>query len=330
MYENVRKGVKNMNRQQILESINLKKRFVKDCNLPITVFHEPYFSERLATLDKVFGCLAKWDIFCEGLENFSNEQDYLEMYNSVKDTVIEYIKAKPEFEKFTNDNSYIKLQNRYPKRDVYITDNIGGYFISIDMKSANFSALRRYDEAIVDGKKTWEEFLAQFTNIEHIINSKYIRQVILGACNPKKQIQFELYLMHNFLDFIEHMVPGIKVYSLGVDEIILYHPRTYRETDAEDMTNRIRECLDRHVVGRMVKFEEFYLDELYQGGYQKVDMNNLDKIIFKCVDAETFHQHVKRYFDEEITDNDLVFYHNGVLARFLEPIPQYFCPIANS
>ena len=320
-----------MNRQQILESITLKKRFVKDCGLPITVFHEPYFSERLAIIDRLFGCLEKWEIFCEGLEKFHDEQEYLEHYNAVKDAAIDHLKEKSEFEKFTNDSSYSKFQNKYPKRDVYITDNINGSFISIDMRSANFSALRRYDSALVDNKKTWEEFIAQFTSVTHIVNSKYIRQVILGACNPKKQIQFELWLMHNLLDFIEHMVPDIKVYSLGVDEIILYHPETYKnKSEAAEMVEQIKNCLNRHVVGSMVKFEEFYLEELYQGGYQKVDMNNLDKVVFKCVVAETFHQHVKRYYDEEITDNDLVFYHNGVLARFLEPIPQYFCPIANS
>lgn len=320
-----------MKKEEIMMSITLKKRFVKDCNLPITVFHEPYFSERLFILDRMFKCLDKWEIFCKELESFAGEQEYLEDYNAVKDAAIEHLKSNPAFEKFSNDTAIKVVNNNYPKRDVYITENIGKNFISIDMKSANFSALRRYDNAIVDDKNTWEDFISQFTGLKHIINSKYIRQVILGACNPKRQIQFELYLMHSLLDFICHMVPGVQVYSLGVDEIILYHPSEYcKPEDINENVARIKSCLDRHVVGNMVKFEEFYLDELYQGGYQKVDLNDLDKVVFKCVDAETFHQHVKRYYDEEITENDLVFYHNGELARFLEPIPQYFCPIANS
>ena len=61
-----------------------------------------------------------------------------------------------------------------------------------------------------------------------------------------------------------------------------------------------------------------------------VSMHDETDITFKCVDAECFHQHVKHYYGMPITDNDLVFYHNNVLAKFLEPIPNYLNPIANS
>ena len=76
--------------------------------------------------------------------------------------------------------------------------------------------------------------------------------------------------------------------------------------------------------------EEFFLEPLANYGYLKVNMHNHDDVTFKCVDAECFHQHAKLYKDETITENDLVFYHNGILARFLEPIPNYMNPIASS
>ena len=40
-----------MKREDVLKSIGLKKRFCKDCNLPINLFDEPYFMQRLKTLD---------------------------------------------------------------------------------------------------------------------------------------------------------------------------------------------------------------------------------------------------------------------------------------
>ena len=62
------------------------------------------------------------------------------------------------------------------------------------MNKANFSALHNYNSNIFNNKNTWEEYVSNFTNNEHIINSKYIRQVVLGNCNPKRCITYEKYL----------------------------------------------------------------------------------------------------------------------------------------
>ena len=321
-----------MTKDKILQSINLKKRFVKDNNLPITVFHDPYFSERLQTIDRLFGCVKDFELFCVELQAFENEEQYFEEYNRTKDTVINFIKAKPQFEQFINDK--FNSPPSFPKNNLYSVENVGKSFISIDMRKANFTAMNLYSSGIFDGETTWESFMSKFTNIQHIIHSKYIRQVILGACNPKKQIQFELYLMGRLLTWIINQVPEVDVFSLTNDEIILYHPnqsdRIANNEQEQKIVDNIRDALNRHVIGHKCRMEEFYLDELYDGRFQKVDMNDLSKVVFKCVDAELFHQYTKRYFAEEITENDLVFYHNGILAKFLEPIPDFLNPIANS
>mgnify|MGYP003314584349 CR=1 FL=1 len=66
-------------------SIKLKERFCKDCNIPISIFQEPYFSDRLKLYDKFYKTLEKWDVFVTELENYKTEQDYFEDYNRVKD-----------------------------------------------------------------------------------------------------------------------------------------------------------------------------------------------------------------------------------------------------
>ena len=45
-----------------------------------------------------------------------------------------------------------------------------------------------------------------------------------------------------------------------------------------------------------------------------------DKVEFKCLNAEIFHQIIKHYYNEVITPNDLVFYHNGELATYLKEV----------
>lgn len=53
-----------MIKEEVLNSIQLKKRFCKDCGLPIVVFDNPYFMERLQTLDPLFSCVEKFNRFC--------------------------------------------------------------------------------------------------------------------------------------------------------------------------------------------------------------------------------------------------------------------------
>ena len=43
-------------------SIRAKERFCKDCNIPIRIFQEPYFTDRLTLYNKFYGtlCFVKW------------------------------------------------------------------------------------------------------------------------------------------------------------------------------------------------------------------------------------------------------------------------------
>ena len=51
---------------------------VKDCNIPIRIFDEPYFMGRIRLYDKFYGTVEKWNIFVEELQKYSNEQQYFE------------------------------------------------------------------------------------------------------------------------------------------------------------------------------------------------------------------------------------------------------------
>ena len=69
-----------------------KERFCKDCNIPIKIYQEPYFKDRLELYDRFYGTLDKWRIFTRELQKYKSEQDYFEEYNRVKDTAINSIK----------------------------------------------------------------------------------------------------------------------------------------------------------------------------------------------------------------------------------------------
>ena len=185
-------------------STRAKERFCKDRNIPIRIFQEPYFTDRLTLYDKFYGTLKKWDIFLSELSKYNCEQDYFEEYNRVKDAAILDIKNTEAYHRFNEEdmNKYAVTHKNLPNKDIFKSSNDGKCFISIDMRKANFSSLHHYNSDIFGGAESWEEFIGRYTGNQHIINSKYIRQVILGNCNPKRHITYEKYLMDGALTYL--------------------------------------------------------------------------------------------------------------------------------
>lgn len=310
-----------MTREEVLQFTGLKKRFCKDCNLPINLFDEPYFTQRLKTLDVQFDCVKKFDTFCTDLEKYDTEQEYFEYYNTVKDSVINMIKDNTEYMKFLNDDfadvRVVTKNITLGNKNLYIEGNQDKTFISIDMKKANFSALRHYSPAIFKNVETWEQYIGFFTPSEHIRNSKYIRQVILGACNPKRQITYERYLMTMLYLHIKNELDGkVSFYSLGNDEIIISVAGT--SVSAKEIKAAIATCPQK--IGELVRFEMFDLQKVGDYGWMKVIYDEPERVEFKTINADIYHQIVKHYWNMPITEDDLVFRYNGVLARFLEGV----------
>lgn len=301
-------------------STRAKERFCKDCNIPIRLFQEPYFTDRLTLFDKFYGTIEKWDLFLEELKKYNCEQDYFEEYNRVKDSAILSIKESEAYQRFNADdmNKYRVTHENLPNKDIFKLTNDGKSFISIDMRKANFSSLHHYSADMFNAN-TWEEFISKFTDNKHIINSKYIRQVILGNCNPKRHITYEKYLMDILLtDLLEKYIPIERVVFFSNDEIVI---------DVSDM-NKSRQVLlafniEQYLkdVSPKFKVELFALYKIHgtDGYYKEIVNNDGEKDIeFKCLDNYMMPFVIRHFLGEEITDSDRVFYHEGLLSQFIE------------
>lgn len=296
-------------------SNKLKERFCKECNIPLRLFQEPYFTDRLKLYDKYYNTLNKWDLFVEELQKYNCEQDYFEEYNRVKDAAINDIKKSDGFQRFNKEdmNKYSVKYTDLPSKDIFKMSNNGKLFVSIDMRKANFSALKNYDSGIFDRANTWEEFIGKYTDNKHIINSKYIRQVILGNCNPRRQVTYEKYLMGGILDYIhEFFIHISNCVFFSNDEIVFDITDTYNE----NTINFLKLCLQEKSVVP-VKCEVFTLHKIngIQGYYKELEDGKTE---FKCLDNYTLPFVLRKFQDQEITENDKVFYHEGLLSKFIE------------
>ncbi len=305
-------------------SEKLKERFCKDCNIPLRLYKEPYFTERLQLYDSYYNTLDKWNIFVRELEKYKCEQDYLEEYNRVKNAAINDIKISDGYKRF-NEEDMGKYSVKYkdlPSKDIYKSSNVGKLFISIDMRKANFSALKFYDKSIFSNADTWEEFVGRYTENKHIVNSKYIRQVILGNCNPKRQVTYEKYLMglvlEVLIDELGYSASDIEFFSN--DEIVI-DVRKY-----EDCIRK-RELIEWQIKGYFnipFRIELFYLRKITgtNGYYKEIVKNIIEREYeFKCLNNYTLPFVLRKFNEEEITENDKVFYHEGLLSKFIE-IPE--------
>ena len=299
----------------------LKQRFTKDYKLPIKLYTEPYFTERIEALDFLYGSKKSYNTFVEELKDFTDEDSYFFYYKEIKETIMNHIKSKPEFEKFnTVDIKEWEVPKKFlelPSKDIYHQSNIGRTFISIDMKKANFSSMSCFDSKIFDNCETWEDFISTFTKSQHIINSKYIREVILGNCNPKRQVAYEKYLMSAlFLELEELHLP---VVFFSNDEII------YDVTDIENKEatyNMIVTLLESAKIPLRIEIfflqgimcEDKYIGYIKQIGIgssmsRTMDIKKLNPMYIMPV--------IKTINGQPIEYSDLVFDYEGVLCKMV-------------
>lgn len=219
-----------------------------------------------------------------------------------------------------NSKSDILLGTDFEQKDIFKPTNTGRVFISIDMRKANFSSLHEYDRNIFRGTDTWEDFISQFTDNEHIINSKYIRQVILGNCNPKRHITYEKYLMDQTLSLLYDIIGEERIVFFSNDEIV------YDMTTANNlhMLNLVRNCVEERLSTKSnipFRVELFSLHKINgtDGYCKKIYKENGEyNIEFKCLDNYMMPFVLRYFLGEEITESDKVFYHEGLLAKFID------------
>lgn len=305
--------------------IKLRQRFCKDCDIPVNIFDEPYFSDRLKLFDFLYDSVSKWDLFKSELTKYGSREDYFNDYSRIKDEAIKAVRSTEGFQLFSayGVNDFSIKNKGLPSGRIYNPENNGRMFLSIDMKKANFSALHEYRSDIFGGAHTWEEFISKFTDNKHIINSKYIRQVIMGNLNPKRQTAYEKVLMDKLLtDILHAKVIGKKyVAAFLADEIIF---------DVTDLENRTEVIASIYKMASQVPYmntEAFSLHRIYGygvDGYIKNVFSMSDashSIKVKCVDIDMMAFVARYLLKESVTDFDKMFYYNGLLAKF-EQVPE--------
>lgn len=332
-------------------NIELKKRFVSEYHYPITVFEDPYWSYSLNLYNERLGCKTRWENLLRGIEKdySGNADQFLKDFYDIRESMITGIRKTSDFEKYNqSEMSEFEVPEMYRsvrKDNIYNDGYLGKSFISIDLKKANFQSFNKYfpgvfgnlgdvtgDTDINDIYTKWLEKFKKGTYVDQYVHdSKYIREVVFGNLNPKRQIKVERKMICDVLDHLLGNISYKCISQIGSDEAIIEVDKLSEETEYQ----KIKEVLEysfRKSLGIDIRYEEFTLEThkfLSPGGktisiyrrvpeYDKSEKGDIGqyKGVSKVYYSQIFQwiYNIKPDIDE---DKDLVFYSEKDLAKFL-------------
>lgn len=315
-------------------SNSLKKRFVKDNKLPITLYNEPYFSRLLEFYEGLFPIKERWNQFLALVEKYGGQDGYFLESARISDEIQAYIKSKPEyidfntcipksdtFKKWFDYKPAIELQTE----TIYQRKNAENYFIALDLTHANFNCLRLAHPNIVGGAKTWKEFVNNWTDEKYFHKSKHIRQVIFGHLNPKRQMRFQQKIVNDLLDqLLQIGIPESMFVSRTHDELVLKLDSGVSDesligkamTLEMDITNKVRRNFPT-----FFSIEAFRLKQIGDKPYFVKEFVLEERPVeLKGVPAHFFAECYRHYLGQDPQEDDRVTYHEKRLAKFLEPL----------
>jgi hypothetical protein len=294
---------------------HIKKRFCKDFRLPINIFDEPYFQYFVDLYDPLLSIKEKQGWLESVLNKCEVQDDFFQQAKSVSDGIKELIKNSKAYNDFnTRDMKDFPLKKNVSQQNIYIDPNVGKEMISIDLEKANFNAFRLFGLQEEIGCNSYKELVQKFSDEQYFIESKMIRQVIFGDLNPSRQQTIQKYIIQNLCDKL--LENGCEISSASSDEIIIKNKNNIVEV--KDM---LKDVDDRFKFFRVEKFHFDRVGEDFDYFVKKTTTDKgEEKIEFKNTPAFIFAQVYKQHYGISLNEYDMLFYHEGYLAEFKEPV----------
>jgi hypothetical protein len=308
-----------------MENNKLRQRFVKDYNLPINVFDEKLFNYYIELYD--FFPREKWENLKSLIDEKynGNVELWLDYCAKVRDEAINHVMGTQKYVNFnTCDLSLYKLTKNIGEHSYYTEATNGCRFISIDLKKANFQALKYV--GVVE-EKTYDELIEKVGGDDYIKGSKYLRQVIFGKMNPGRTVTIEKYIMEKIMKYADEVLPiGFELYSQNSDELV-YKLNTNNFVGDIKIICPVLEKVVLNELNIEVRVEYVEVIKLpivncndnNIDAFVRTNLNNGETVLKKA--STTFYPQIyKLWKGLPIEDKDLIFYDNDQLAKFIEPL----------
>lgn len=313
-------------------SSKMLNRYIKDYKLPIKVVSSPYFKYYCNLYNKNHNIKESFNDLLVALDDFDTEEDFLDYCNDVKKNMVNFIKDNKGYRLFTelDVKELGEPITLFSRNSLYTSKNVGKKFISIDLKKANFQAIKKIAPDVfgLSGDFTYEEFISKFTNYNYLIKNRQFRQAVFGELSPKHQAEIQKVFMNKVKILLESngLLDSLKLAQATNDELVY---EIESDSYIEDLKFVREVCELELAIEKLVK-KELNIDIRIQS-YELCSIMNSDKVfvkeiigeeIFRIVNASAldYAQYFKAYKNMTIDEYDLLFYHEGRLCKFMEPI----------
>jgi len=305
----------------------LFKRFIDDYKLPLQNIEDTeYIVYALSVINKYDEW---WEFINRVKDKFGEDiEKYFNYYAEVKESFLNTVKNSSEFINFNQmDISIFKIDR--PKnllKSLYTKDNDNKYFLSIDLKKANFQALKYCK--LFKGYDTWEDLIGKFTDFPELINSKYLRSVLFGQLNPSRHITVETYLVYNLIEPVKKFFPD----SININLIILNSDELIFEVKDAKMCCEILSMLkylEDHIKEKFdldIKADVFQLKRhvlLFEDTKREIEFFEKWRFMssdstLRCIPATYYLIAYKLFYDKALNVYDYLIIHDGILATISE------------
>lgn len=299
----------------------IKSRFVSDYKLPIQLIQEPYFSYFIELYNEQYKTKEKLDLLLDAINYFGEQEEFLEYYYQIRDKIIFQIQHSPAYYDFTMAplGNYDVPDRGFSQNHVFIPPNIGRTLLSIDLTNANYQALKWVNPEIVLNTSTYAKMVQKFTGIEYFSNSKYLRQVIFGALNPKRQVKIERAMTEQILILMLSKGFDNKILSVSADEVVIdVSTLTLDNSSAVVYAEQLKKEIEKKL-GFITDVEIYKLNAMQETYYVK-EFISQEGYELKCIPIEFHAQIFKHYNKMPLTEYDLCFYYQKQVASFMEAL----------
>jgi len=270
------------------------KSFVKlfDLNVPV-IEHLDYYINQMSKTQKYKDIRHFLSLYQESEVEIS---DAYEFRKNKSQEIIDFIKGTNAYNELCYDKNLID----YPtaKSIEYVE---GVKYLSIDLRSANWVALKHYDPPHINELgNDYIDFLSKFNLPKVFLHSKYLRQFIFGNVNPKRLIKVQRNLIQ---EMVRKYQDDLQVEGVRNDEVI-FSFKDFKEI--ESIYGEIDHQKYKTKIFTIERVEDFRIDTSY---------NVFGEILHKemmGVDGTLFYIKLKEYITgEELDIRDLYFKSNG-------------------
>ena len=298
-------------------------RFCKDFKLPITIFTEPIFSYQKELYSDYYDLPKKFTLLENEISKCGSQEKFLDNIFKIRDDIITQTKALPEYQEYLDmDMNKFAVQSSVPNKDIFKESNVGKIFLSIDLVKANYQAMRYVNPKLVFDTNRYWDYISKFTDSEYFKESKYLREVIFGNMNPRRQVTIEKFITKQILDSLSTSLMhelNTKLISFSNDELVYEVVNSWNGFVDEFWLLYLGEFMKKCEFD--IRVEIFKLLQVGNKPYYVKEFLVGDKEYeFKCVPKEYFPQVFKKYNNIELDDKDLYFIHNGELCKFVNPL----------